>query len=94
MRSSYYLEFTALILQKNFSPLLKLLQLSFVYLGLQTPRVDLQTQSSQVLCPVEIHHKKQSMSNEEAVNTGMRCWQAQQPEQLFKYGGLAVYNHF
>lgn len=83
MRSSYYLECTALILWKNFSPLLKLLQLGFAYLGLQTPQVDLQIQSSQVLCPVEIHQKT-NMSKGEAVNTGMRCWQAQQLQQLFK----------
>lgn len=87
MRRSYYLKCTALVLWKNFSPLLKLLQLSFAYLGLQTPQADLQTQSSQVPYPVEMHQKKnQSMSKEEAVNTGTRCWQAQQPEQMFKYG--------
>lgn len=39
----------------KFSPLLKLLQLSSADLGLQTLWVDLQIQSSQVLCPVEIH---------------------------------------
>lgn len=86
MRNSYYLQCTALILWNNFSPLLKLPQLSFAYLGLKTPQADLQIQSSQVLCPVEIPQKKQSMSKGAAVNTGKRCWQAQQLGQLFKDG--------
>lgn len=70
MRSSYYLECIAQILWKNFSPLLKLLQLSFAYLGLQTPQADLQIQSSQVLCPVEINQKNKAWAKEKLWTLG------------------------